>query len=82
MYTIKHMTDTTAVIQLFNEPYQTPFKVHLNLLKKYKGPLVRGPKSEVSIELDLPTTQDSGSQEIGTSAPEPDSSHIGVPSRD
>jgi len=79
MYIIQHITDTTAAIQPFNEPDQAPFRVHLNLLKRYKGPLVRGPTSELSIELDSPATQDSGSEEIGTSAPEPDDPHSDVP---
>jgi len=57
MYAIKHITNTTASIYLFNEPDQTPFRVHSNLLKRHKEPLFRGPTSEVSIDLDLSTTQ-------------------------
>jgi len=54
MYIIKHLTDTTTAIQLYNEPDQPAFRVHLNLLERYRGPLVRGPTSDVTLDLDPP----------------------------
>ena len=60
-YIIKKLTDTNATIQLFNDPDQVPFVVHLNTLKRYKGPLLRGSSHELSIDLGYSPGSDSSS---------------------
>ena len=54
MYVVKEKTDHTAVIIPFNNPEAAPMRVSLNLLKRYLGPTVRGPSSDISIDLDSP----------------------------
>ena len=55
LYIVKHVDETNAIIQLFDNPDSEAFKVHLNNLKLYIGPLVRGSSShELSLDLDSP----------------------------
>ena len=59
IYIIKWISDTNADIQSFDDPDFQPIRVHLNNLKLYRGPLVRGDSSEFDIDLDPPSGDES-----------------------
>ena len=62
LYIVKHVDETNAVVQLFDDPDSDAFKVHLNNLKLYMGPAVRGSSShEMSLDLD---TQDENDEDM------------------
>ena len=54
IYVIKDINETNARIQLYNKPDDDWEKVHLNMLKKYHGPLIRGKDSDITLDLDSP----------------------------
>ena len=63
IYIVKDVDETNAKIQLFNNPDGPIKKVHLNTLKLYLGPLVRGPESEeLDIDFDSPQPSDGDQQ--------------------
>ena len=52
-YIVKAITDTNARLSLFNDPDAAEITVHLNKLKIYLGPLVRGDPNSSDFEIDL-----------------------------
>ena len=58
IYVIKDINETNASIQLYNKPDDEWEKVHLNMLKRYHGPLIRGVDSDILLDLDSPVEGD------------------------
>ena len=62
VYIIKWVSDTNADIQLFDDPDHSPMRVHINNLKLYRGPLVRGDSSDINVEFDVQDTSEDESE--------------------
>ena len=59
VYIIRSISATNAEIQLFDDPDSPITRVHLNNLKLYRGPLVRGDSAVIDIDFDdEPTSSD------------------------
>lgn len=62
-YIVKSVTETNALIQLFDDPNSQPQQVYLNNLKIYLGPLVRGAESPY-LDIDLELSASNGEPDI------------------
>ena len=58
IYIIKGINETNADIQLFDDPDRPLMRVHLNNLKLYHGPIVRGDGTDLVIEFDIDSQPD------------------------
>ena len=67
---MKAITDTNATLSLLNNPDATELTVHLNKLKIYLGPLVRGDPNSSDFEIDLgsPSSDSDGVADTGLDA--------------
>lgn len=75
IYIIVWTNDTNADIQLFDEPDSPTMRVHLNNLKLYRGPLVRGSSSDLSIDFESPSTDDDDDDDLAPVSHDEDDRH-------
>jgi len=76
IYIVKWRNETNADIQLFDQPDTAVIRVHLNTLKQYRGPLVRGESSTMSFDFDSPHSETSESSETDSEPPSPTETDI------